>query len=110
MTTNVGGQKSENLEFAEKLGKKIVRNAVGAQAGGRDDSKNGAFDIENFPLTLPHSVRSARKPSKFGYNPDFSPKNDEDAAGAGGGETDQDFRSDRKYGFGVAPIGLKFSG
>ena len=70
----------------------------------------GGFRYCNFPLMCARDVRSARKPSKFGYNPDFSPKNDEDAAGAGGGETDQDFRSDRKYGFGVAPIGLKFSG
>ena len=55
-------------------------------------------------------VRSARKPSKLGYKPDLSSKNDENAAGAGAGETNQIFRSDRKYGFGVAPIGLKFAG
>ena len=108
MTTNVGEKKTETWNSPKSCVKNLAYHRWSMLVD--ETPRKRGFRYWNFPLMCARDVRSARKPSKLGYNPDLSSKNEENAAGAGAGKTDQNFRSDRKCGFGVAPIGLKFSG
>ena len=74
MTTNVGGKNTETLNSPKSWVKKLAYHRWSMLVD--EMLRKRGFRYWNFPLMCAGNVRSAREPSKSGYNPDLSSKND----------------------------------